>query len=416
MGRIATPWWGLLAVFLAIVPLSWGGSGDATLEPSTLEPSALEPCVWNEQTPEGLYLVTLAPGASINAVFGHTQLLDWDPDRGLKSRVYDFGYFDPSDPDFVWNFLSNQQDYQLRAGSLGRTIRIYGDKLGRQGVAQRLAVDARTQRQVIGELKRRLAERDGFFRYHWYDSNCTTEVRDVLAVGLGPDFEGQQHASSEASPRSEVLRHSADHPLWFGLHWGSGLYADVRIDHWDRMFIPETLMRRAEETTHRGRPLVASRCRITDGPRGFAAPHPPRRDGLLIGVGLLGALLLGGIGWVAPKTGLGLTALWGLATGLFGSAALLVGVLGTFAPFWGHHNLLLASPASLLLTVGAVGRLVRRASRWPRILAGMVGVLYVLAVLLAVVRLGGDHSIGLIGLFLCNAVGAALIVHSPKTG
>jgi hypothetical protein len=410
MGRFGATEMAWFGALLALA--SWARAASA-IDP--LDTASLPACDWSEETPAGLYLVTLAPGLEINSVFGHTQILDFDPRKGLKSRVYDFGYFDPSEPDFIWNFLTNQQDYQLRSGSLDRTLRIYGDRLGRQGVAQRLSVSPREERAVLRELHRLLDHRDGFFRYHWYESNCTTEVRDVLAEGLGPDFEAQQRRPSGASPRSEVLRHSAGNPLWFGLHWGSGHDADVEIDHWDRMFIPEALMTRAAVAEHRGRPLVESTCRLTEGPLGFADPDPPRRDLLLVGVGLGLSTLLLAVGWRFRRVGLALVAGWGVATGVFGSAALLVGVLGTFAPFWGHHNLLLASPLNLLLTVGAIGRWVSEQAAWPRRIAMLPLVAYCLAVVLAVFRLGGDHAVGLIGLFLCNAVAAALVARRSPT-
>ena len=60
--------------------------------------------------------------------------------------------------------------------------------------------------------------------------------------------------------------------------------------------------------------------------------------GLLWGLVLAGTRRLG-----AAAAGLAAAAT-GLLLGAWGAAALLVGSLGTFAPFWGHHNLFLASP------------------------------------------------------------------------
>ena len=44
----------------------------------------------------------------------------------------------------------------------------------------------------------------------------------------------------------------------------------------------------------------------------------------------------------------------GAVAGSFGTAALLAGGLGTFAPSWGAHNLAFASPLDFGLVVAAV--------------------------------------------------------------
>lgn len=373
----------------------------------------LPACQFDRSTPESLWLVNFSPGDDLTSLFGHTLLLDYDPALLGRSATYDFGHFDPTAPGFIQNFLANRQDYTLEQEDLRFTEYVYGlDE--RVAVAQRLDLTPRQHRQVVLELRRRIREEGGVFRYHWYAANCTTKARDVLADVLGPAFAAQHQVPSGSSPRREVLRHSANHPLWFGLHWGSGARADEENSRWDHMFLPQNLLEGMRLTRIDDKPLIAEECLLLDGPSPFAAPEPPERDGpmALLGLGL--AAGMGALFRTRRRTALALTAAWGGFVGVLGTAALLVGVLGTFAPFWGAHGLALASPLHLLLVPAALAaRRGKAPSTLTRLTAVLVGGGWAFALVSALVTGGANHDLGLIALFGVNAVVAVALAWAP---
>ena len=304
---------------------------------------------------EGAWLLTMDPGDDVQTIFGHTAVLVYDRDQGDYSPVYDYGRFDiEALPVMAWEVLTMTKEYYVASRNLSEVIRTY-DRKGRGVTAQRLLLDDAQVDTFTTALAHDL-NRDMVFDYNWYRPNCTTLVLDHIDAAVGGSVKAQLSGRTGISPAGEVLRHTTDHwPLWLALHWGSGAFARSPVDHYSASFLPDRLASSLEQVRHpAGRPLVGPRCTLASLPPVGAPAEGPSRDLPLIVLGLLWAAVLVGADRASRTAGLALGAVHGLVVGLWGSAALLVGVLGTFAPFWGHHNLTLASPLTLAL-LGAAG-------------------------------------------------------------
>ena len=318
---------------------------------------ALPMCDIAAEKRRSVQVLTTSPGSSVDKIFGHTAILVYEPDRGEGSVVFDFGFFDTDDPALVLDVLRATQDYKVVTHTLAH-VRGRLDEQGRGAVLQRLDLDPTAGRATHLALVD-IVQNHPVFRYNWYGPNCTTRAADLIDEVMDGALEPQHQGASGLSAATQVLRHSAPHwPLWFGLHWGSGRVADVELSWWDAMFLPQTFMARLRESTlERGglaRPLVAAECRLAVAKRPEPLHEAPNRDLLLGGVGLAVGAGIAGISALSRRFGVLAVGLFGVGIGLFGAAALLVSLLGTFAPFWGNHNLWFASPVSGLLAVAAL--------------------------------------------------------------
>jgi len=353
---------------------------------------------------DGAYLLTVEPGDGVQTLFGHTALLVYDEQQAGYSPVYDWGRFDYEPfPSLAWAVLTMTKEYYLASKTVDEMVARY-DREGRGVVAQRLDLSAE-EADVLSKAVAEDLNGGGQFLYNWYEPNCTTMVRDHIDGAVGGDLRAQLQDPG-ASPAGEVLRHAGPHlPLWLGLQWGSGRVARAPVSRFDATFLPEQLHDELAGASRGGRPLVEDTCTLG------AVPYPgvpnvgPSRVGWLGLVGLLWALLLAGSRRVgAAAAGAGAVGT-GLVLGAWGSAALLVGSLGTFAPFWGHHNLFLASPLHLLLLVAGGWHLRRPEATGPM---GMV------AVCIASGLLGLGWSA--LGAFADGNLGLALATLLPLSG
>jgi len=314
---------------------------------------ALPTCTFPDEP--AMYVLTVQPEPnSVIYLFGHTALLDWNPKMGPQSRVYDYGLFQLPDSilETVVNYLTMKQEYFLGISTWRRNEALY-HHAERGVVAQRLALDPAEMHRLRTHIARDAA--DPTFHYNWYDQNCSTKVRDGIDVAMRGALEEQMQGSSGTSPAGEVLRHSALHPLWLGLQWGSTRLSRQEINDYDAMFLPEPMMHRLAKSTRKdGAPLVGETCQaVPDGKPPIQAT-PPSRAGLLglLGLAMAGALV--GLTRWSRTAGLVTVGLVSATGTVWGIAALIVGFAGTFAPFWGHDNQLFTSPLWALATVGAV--------------------------------------------------------------
>src|SRR5690606_22268212 len=57
-------------------------------------------------------VVTMAPGEVFFERFGHDAIVVYEPDTG-RATSYNFGFFDPEEPDFVARFVRGEMMYYL---------------------------------------------------------------------------------------------------------------------------------------------------------------------------------------------------------------------------------------------------------------------------------------------------------------
>ena len=305
-------------------------------------------------------VMTMQPGEVFFERFGHDAIVVVDPDSG-EAVSYNFGFFDPSEPDFLSRFIRGEMMYHLVALPATQDLAQY-QAAGRGVSMQWLDLEPEQARALAALLAERARPENSRYRYDYFTANCATQVRDALDTAMGGALKAQLAGRSRGNTsRSEAVRLASPAPwMWLGFDLGLGPYADRALSRWEEAFVPMRLADSLREARNRqGRPLVQSEQELLPH---LIAPEPveaPRRwwPWLLAGLSLATAIFAARR---RPRLLAGFALPLWLLCGLAG--ALLVFLWGFTAhqAGWANRNLFLLSPLCLLLLPGAIALLRRR--------------------------------------------------------
>jgi hypothetical protein len=388
----------LFLLFLAgVSSLPLAALAQATPEPATA--TAVAPPA--EAPPPRIGIVTMQPGSIFFERFGHDAIVVEDPVTG-EATSYNFGYFDPSEPDFVGRFLRGEMMYYLVALPLDQDLSYYRES-GRGANLQWLDLSPDQARTLAASLAERAKPENARYRYDYYTANCATMVRDAIDGALGGGLHSQLSGRSRGNTyRSESVRLASPAPwMWLGFDIGLGPFADQPLSRWQEAFVPMRLadaLRQARNSD--GRPLVQSEQellphRIDPEPKEFARRWWPwLLCGLVVAAGVLALRN-------RPRLLAGMALpLWLLCTIAGGLLVFLWGFSTHYAA-WANRNLLLLSPLCLLLLPGAISLLRRRVpGRMFRIVLWLVAVQAVAALVLHWLSLQAQYNVQWIVLLL----------------
>ncbi|WP_245979281.1 DUF4105 domain-containing protein [Solilutibacter pythonis] len=299
-------------------------------------------------------VVTMQPGEVFWERFGHDAIVIAPPDGPAIS--YNFGYFDPSETDFVSRFIRGDMRYRLVALPLEVDLQQYREA-GRGVAVQWLDLTPAQAESLAAALAENARPENAHYRYDYFRDNCATRVRDALDRALGGALEPQLAASSQGnSYRGEAGRLARPAPwMWLGFQLGLGPNADPPLSRWEEAFVP---MRLADSLRHAktaaGTPLVIAEEQWL--------PHrldaEPTEHGLpVFGFGMAGiviALALFFTGRARPRLAAAFAlAFWPLC-GVAGALMLYLWLGSAHWAAWRNHNLLLMNPLAWLLLPGAL--------------------------------------------------------------
>ena len=292
-------------------------------------------------------VMTMQPGEIFFERFGHNAIVVDDPDAPAPLS-YNFGFFDPGEPGFVWRFVKGDMRYLLAVLPMSDDL-VYYREVGRGVSIQWLDLTPAQARGLADALAFNARPENARYRYEYFTDNCSTRVRDALDKALGGTLRKQLEGRSTGDTfRSESVRLASPATwMWLGFDIGLGPYADRPLSRWEDAFVPMRLaesLREAKNTE--GRPLVRE--------ESLLLAHRPR---------VLGAVAL------PFWTVLGLLAC--VMAFLWCCTAHIAG--------WENRNLLVFSPLCLLLLPGAWallrGRSTSRLHQWVRVAIVLGGVL-----------------------------------------
>ncbi|GAB6195224.1 DUF4105 domain-containing protein [Lysobacter xanthus] len=313
-------------------------------------------------------VATMQPGEIFWERFGHDAIVVVDEATG-QATSYNYGFFDPSEPGFVGDFMRGVMRYRLVALPLEQDLSTYRDE-GRGVSIQWLHLSDAQADALAAALAENARPENAVYSYDYFRDNCSTRVRDMLDRALGGELHRQLVGRSRgATYRSEAVR-LASPAAWMGLGFDVGLgpRADRPLTLWEEAFVPMRLAAALREVEVDGHPLVASESPILPH---RIAPEPadvPRPWWPWFLAGLAVAAALAGIGARRPRVvAVVAIAFWTLATVL--GALMLFLWAGTAHEFaWANRNVLVACPLAALALPGAwrvlrgrpPGRLFRR--------------------------------------------------------
>lgn len=306
-------------------------------------------------TPPGVRIgvMTMLPGQIFWERFGHDALIVDDPARG-EPISYNFGFFDPSEPDFFGRFIRGQMRYQLVALPMREDLNYYRD-VGRGVSVQWLDLTPAQATALADSLAVNALPSNARYNYDYFTDNCATRVRDAIDRALGGRLREQLSARSRGNTyRSEAVRLASPAPwMWLGFDVGLGPFADVPLARWQEAFVPMRLADSLREATGTdGRPLVVSEQqllphRVAPEPAEYARPWWPWALS-----GFVAALVLIALGRRAPRALAAVALPFWTVCGLLGALMLFIWFGTAHHAGWANQNLLLFNPLCLLLLPG----------------------------------------------------------------
>ncbi|MBJ7574829.1 DUF4105 domain-containing protein [Luteimonas sp. MC1828] len=360
-------------------------------------------------------VATMQPGEVFFERFGHNAIVVDDPAAGPPIS-YNFGFFDPDEPDFVARFVRGDMRYRLAALPLADDLAYYRD-VGRGVSIQWLDLDNTAATALAARLADNARPENAHYAYDYFTDNCSTRVRDALDTSLGGALRRQMQGRSQGNTfRSEAVRLARPAPwMALGFDLGLGPASDRPNALWEDAFVPMRLASALRDMRHAdGRPLVASEEALL--PHRIAPEPEPRRVAWI--PWLVAGLVLAALAW-SQRRRPGVVAWAAIATWL--ACALLGGLmlylwLGTAHRFaWANHNLILFNPLCLLLLPGA-WRIARGGDGGAvfRVLLAGIGVLVLLSPFLLWMPLQSQRNGHWIALMLPLQLALAAVLWRPR--
>jgi len=189
-----------------------------------------------------VYIITCAPGTESYSIYGHTALRV--AVRGTTiDRVYNWGIFDFSTPNFVYRFAKGRLDYMLGAYGYEDFLMEYISE-GRSVWSQKLNLTGAEKERLFELINENLKPENVKYRYDFFFDNCATRVRDIVAAAatdtvIFPEKTRKNQKSFRrlVDPKQKVLPW-----LDLGADMLLGLQADRKATPFDEMFLPDHLM------------------------------------------------------------------------------------------------------------------------------------------------------------------------------
>jgi hypothetical protein len=186
-------------------------------------------------------LLTASPWhGAVYALFGHTAIRVQDDSTGVNA-VFNYGYFDSSQSNFIYHFVRGETDYILGVTSFEEFLPEYAYK-GQQVIAQELNLTPDEKQQLYEALSVNALPENRGYRYNYFYDNCSTRPRDMVEKYTKGVLQ------YPPTPREQTYRNlvheCVDAYPWllFGIDLVIGNSADRPIDVREKMFIPRYLM------------------------------------------------------------------------------------------------------------------------------------------------------------------------------
>ncbi len=337
----------LLPVLLCLVPLLACAEGTREGTPATIPGTAQAPGT-NPPAPR-IGIMMMQPGEIFWERFGHDSVLVADPATG-EAVSYNFGFFDPGEPDFIARFVRGDMRYRLAAVPFAQDLVLYREE-GRGVDVLWLDLDDAQARGIASALADNARPENAFYRYDYFKDNCSTRVRDAIDHALQGRLRQQVQGRSQGLTwRDEALRLASPAPwMWLGFDLGLGPAADQPMTLWEQAFVPRRLADiLAGAKNAAGQPLVGDRQPILEH---RIAPEPEARPLRWWLWGLSGLAIAMAIAWLGgrkPRWLALVAAPFWLLSGALGALMLFLWFGTAHAMGWANHNLFLLNPLAWL--------------------------------------------------------------------
>jgi hypothetical protein len=212
-----------IAAIFAIIALFAGSSANAGAADST-----------------DVYLLTCAPGTESYSIYGHTALRIVIRGQNFD-RVYNWGIFDFSTPNFAFRFAKGKLDYMVGAYGYNLFLNEYLSE-GRSVWSQRINLTNAEKENLFALINENMKPENIRYRYDFFFDNCATRIRDIIEKAAVDTVIYAEKTRTQTfrqliDPRQKVLPW-----LDFGADFLLGLQADRKASPSEEMFLPMYLM------------------------------------------------------------------------------------------------------------------------------------------------------------------------------
>ena len=346
------------------------GNGEPGTVAASLQQAASRsqvPVPGSQPAPAGsdltIYLITMGAGDEIWARFGHDGIRIVDATTHTDT-VYNWGTFDSSQPNFIRRFMTGNTQYWMQGEGMDETIARYR-YYNRSVWVQELDLTPAERVAIRDFIAWNARPENLYYRYDYYNDNCSTRVRDILDRFLGGQLKERFSSRLTAGTyRFHTQRSFAfDRAVALGTNIGLGELADQPLTEWQAAFLPAQLsefvrgvqIRRADGSV---RPLVKAEQTLYAAQRPQLPAEPPDTmlRNLVIGVAVAALF------WWSANAARGgsrlprftfatLATIWAVVNGFLG-VVLIIGWTATRHVFMvRNENVLQFDPLSLALAV-----------------------------------------------------------------
>src|SRR5690606_33237524 len=159
-----------------------------------------------------------------------------------QSRCYNYGTAEFSDPlELGWKFLRGTARFWVSQWRPGAVVSAY-QKSDRSVWRQQLALGPEATQKIVERLEHDAAPKNRYYRYHHFDDNCATRLRDIIDASTQGALRRHHTEAMARSFRELTAPRLADQP---GLVALGSVLTGRRLEQlptfYEGMFLPEVL-------------------------------------------------------------------------------------------------------------------------------------------------------------------------------
>ena len=193
-------------------------------------------------------ILTASPwSGAAYALYGHTAILVQDDSTGVDA-VFNYGFFDLNQPNFMYNFMRGKTDYVLGVNSLEQFFTEYRMK-GSEVISQELNLPADEKNELWNALYINALPENRGYRYNYFFDNCVTRPRDLVEKYTKGEI--KYPADTQTQTFRDLIHECVHTYPWmeFGIDLVIGSGADKPISLREKMFLPAYYMNALDRAT-----------------------------------------------------------------------------------------------------------------------------------------------------------------------
>lgn len=184
-------------------------------------------------------VLTCSSGKETFSAWGHTAIRVVDKDAKID-KVYNFGLFDFSDPNFYVKFVKGRLLYKLGVHNTYRFYSAY-ERENRQIIEQKLNISEEEKIKIIQRLEYLNLPENRYYLYRFSGKNCTTEIQNIILENVNSNYQNKETNTTVRTLLNEFLQ--GRKWLRFSMSLIMGYKIDRNIDYHQSMFLPDYLCR-----------------------------------------------------------------------------------------------------------------------------------------------------------------------------